>query len=412
VQAEDRTARILLRGGAVLDVDAGALRRADVLVEGRSIVAVAPGLAPGSARVVELKGRTVMPGLIDCHVHVCADGMVPYPTLFPSLVTARASQLLKETLMRGFTTIRDMGGADAGLRRAVEDGLFPGPRMFISGRPLSQTGGHGDMRNPADACPACSLRAEANMMVVADGVDAVRRAAREEVRRGVDQIKIMASGGVSSPADPVDYDQYALAEIEAVVDEASRAGKYVAAHAYTPTAIARATRCGVRTIEHGNFLDEATASLMAAHGAILVPTLVVYRRVVQHAAEVGISAFHLEKAREVLATGTRSLEIALRAGVRMALGTDLFRAPKQYQAEELLIRAEALPEAEVLRQATIHGASVVRMENRLGRVAEGYLADLLVVDGDPLANLRLLQDQGAHLSMILKEGAVVRGALD
>jgi imidazolonepropionase-like amidohydrolase len=403
--------RMLLRGGAVLDVDAGTLWRADVLLEGRRIVAVGPGLAAGDARVVELGGRTVMPGLIDCHVHVCADGMVSYPTLFPSLVTARAAQLLNETLLRGFTTIRDMGGADAGLRRAVEDGLFAGPRMFVSGRPLSQTGGHGDMRNPADACPACALRAEANMMVVADGVDGVRRAAREEIRRGVDQIKIMASGGVSSPADPVDYDQYALDEIAAVVDEATRAGKYVAAHAYTPTAITRAVGSGVRTIEHGNFLDEAAAALMAARGAILVPTLVVYRRVVQHAAEVGISAFHLEKAREVLATGARSLEIAQRAGVRMALGTDLFRAPKQYQAEELLIRAEALPAAEVLRQATIHGAEVVRMQGRLGRVAEGYLADLLVVDGDPLADLRVLQDQGAQIAMIIKDGACVKDSL-
>jgi imidazolonepropionase-like amidohydrolase len=403
--------RMLLRGGAVLDVDAGTLWRANVLLEGRRIVAVGPGLAAGDARVVELGGRTVMPGLIDCHVHVCADGMVSYPTLFPSLVTARAAKLLNETLLRGFTTIRDMGGADAGLRRAVEDGLFVGPRMFVSGRPLSQTGGHGDMRNPADACPACALRAEANMMVVADGVDGVRRAAREEIRRGVDQIKIMASGGVSSPADPVDYDQYALDEIAAVVDEAARAGKYVAAHAYTPTAITRAVGSGVRTIEHGNFLDEAAAALMAARGAILVPTLVVYRRVVQHAAEVGISAFHLEKAREVLATGARSLEIAQRAGVRMALGTDLFRAPKQYQAEELLIRAEALPAAEVLRQATIHGAEVVRMQGRLGRVAEGYLADLLVLDGDPLADLRVLQDQGAQIAMIIKDGACVKDSL-
>ena len=403
--------RMLLRGGAVLDVDAGTLWRADVLLEGRRIAAVGPGLAAADARVVELGGRTVMPGLIDCHVHVCADGMVSYPTLFPSLVTARAARLLNETLLRGFTTIRDMGGADAGLRRAVEDGLFAGPRMFVSGRPLSQTGGHGDMRNPADACPACALRAEANMMVVADGIDGVRRAAREEIRRGVDQIKIMASGGVSSPADPVDYDQYALDEIAAVVDEATRAGKYVAAHAYTPTAITRAVGSGVRTIEHGNFLDEAAAALMAARGAILVPTLVVYRRVVQHAAEVGISAFHLEKAREVLATGARSLEIAQRAGVRMALGTDLFRAPKQYQAEELLIRAEALPAAEVLRQATIHGAEVVRMQGRLGRVAEGYLADLLVVEGDPLVDLRVLQDQGTQIAMIIKDGAFVKDRL-
>lgn len=403
--------KILLRGGAILDVEAGALNQQDVLIEGVRIVAIGTGLVAPDARVVELAGRTVMPGLIDCHAHVCADGMVAYPSLFPSLVTARAAQLLRESLLRGFTTIRDMGGADAGLRRAVEEGLFPGPRLFVSGRPLSQTGGHGDMRNPADACPACALRAEANMMVVADGVDGVRRAAREEIRRGVDQIKIMASGGISSPSDPVDYDQYSDEEITAAVDEARRAGKYVAAHAYMSSAILRAVSLGVRTIEHGNFLDEATASAMAERGAILVPTLVVYRRVVRHAAEIGISAFHLAKAEEVLATGTRSLEIAHRAGVKMALGTDLFRAPKQYQAEELQIRAEALPVAEVLRSATIIGAEVVRKPHELGRVAEGYLADLLVVDGDPLSDLGLLQDQGAHLSMIIKGGEVVKDTL-
>ncbi|WP_368417395.1 amidohydrolase family protein [Falsiroseomonas sp.] len=403
--------KVLLRGGAVLDVEAGALNRQDVLIKGARIVAIGTGLAAPDARVVELGGRTVMPGLIDSHAHVCADGMVAYPSLFPSLVTARAAQLLRDSLLRGFTTIRDMGGADAGLRRAVEEGLFPGPRLFVSGRPLSQTGGHGDMRNPADACPACALRAEANMMVVADGVDGVRRAAREEIRRGVDQIKIMASGGISSPSDPVDYDQYSDEEITAAVDEARRAGKYVAAHAYMSSAIARAVSLGVRTIEHGNFLDEATARVMAERGAILVPTLVVYRRVVRHAAEIGISAFHLAKAEEVLATGTRSLEIAHRAGVKMALGTDLFRAPKQYQAEELQIRAEALPVAEVLRSATIIGAEVVRKPHELGRVAEGYLADLLVVDGDPLSDLGLLQDQGAHLSMIFKGGEVVKDTL-
>jgi imidazolonepropionase-like amidohydrolase len=399
---------LLLRGGAVLDVEGGALRTADVLVSGERIAAVAPGLAaPAGARVVALGGRVVMPGLIDCHVHVCADGMVAYPTLFPSLVAARAAKLLHETLLRGFTTIRDMGGADAGLRRAVEEGLFPGPRLFVSGRPLSQTGGHGDLRNPADACPACALRSEANMMVVADGVDAVRRAAREEIRRGVDQIKIMASGGIASPADPVDYDQYSDEEIAAAVDEARRAGRYVAAHAYTPTAISRAVALGVRTIEHGNFLDDAAARAMAQRGAILVPTLVVYRRVVRHAAEVGISAFHLAKAQEVLATGTRSLEIARHAGVAMALGTDLFRAPKQYQSEELLIRAEALPAAEVLRQATVNGAALLRRPD-LGRVAEGCLADLLVVEGDPLADLGVLQDQGARLAMILKGGVAAK----
>ena len=172
------TMPLLLRNAAVLDTEAGLLLpEQDVLLRDGVIAELGRGLHRPEARPIALGGRTLMPGLIDCHVHVCADGMVGYPTLFPSMVAARAAKLLRETLLRGFTTIRDAGGADAGFRQAVAQGLFPGPRMFIAGRPLSQTGGHGDSRNVADFCPGCSLRSEQNMMVIADGVDAVRKAA-------------------------------------------------------------------------------------------------------------------------------------------------------------------------------------------------------------------------------------------
>jgi imidazolonepropionase-like amidohydrolase len=401
---------ILFRNLALLDVDAGVLRGGhEVLVRGETIVAVREGRidAPG-AHVIDLGGRTLMPGLIDCHVHICSDGMTAYPSIFPALLAARAAKILRETLMRGFTTIRDAGGADMGYRQAVDAGLFLGPRLFVAGRPISQTGGHGDGRAQADPCAACACTQNATMHVVADGVDAVRAAVREEVRRGADQIKIMASGGVASPADPIDYVQYSMPELEAIVDEARRARKYVMAHAYTAEAIDRAVEAGIRTIEHGNFLDETTARKMAVRGAYLVPTLIVYRRILVHGKEIGVSALHLEKARQVSEIGTRSLAIARRAGVKMAFGTDLFRAPKEYQAEEFLVRAEVLPPAEIIRSATVVGAEVVRMEGRLGRVAEGHLADLLAVDGDPLADLGLLQDQGAHLALIMKGGAIVK----
>lgn len=403
----------LLRNLALLDVDAGALRTGhEVLVRGDTIVAVQAGrIDAPDALTIDLGGRTLMPGLIDCHVHVCADGMTPYPSIFPSLLAGRAAKIMRETLLRGFTTIRDAGGADMGYRQAVEAGLFQGPRMFVAGRPISQTGGHGDGRNQADPCVACACKQNATMHVIADGVDAVRAAVREEIRRGADQIKIMASGGVSSPADPIDYVQYSMPELEAVVDEARRAKKYVMAHAYTAEAIARAVEAGVRTIEHGNFLDDDAARLMAQRGAYLVPTLIVYRRIVKHGKEVGVSDLHIAKAREVLDVGTRSIEIARRAGVKMAFGSDLFRAPKEYQAEEFLVRAEVQPAAEIIRSATVIGAEVVRMEGRLGRVAPGHLADLLAIDGDPLADLRLLQDQGAHMPLIMKNGALVKNAL-
>jgi len=398
---------------ALLDTEQGLLRSChEVLVRDDTIVAVDAGRidAPQAQRL-DLGGRTLMPGLIDCHVHVCADGMTPYPTLFPSLVTAMAGKILRETLLRGFTTIRDTGGADMGHRRAVEAGLFLGPRMFVSGRPISQTGGHMDGRSQADPCVACECQNNAAYRSIADGIDAVRRAVREELRRGADQIKLMASGGVSSPDDPIDYLQYSTGELEAAVDEATRAKTYVLAHAYTAAAISRAVDAGIRSIEHGNFLDEASAAKMVAAGAFLVPTLIVYRRVVQHGKELGISALHLEKARQVLEVGTRSLAIAKRAGVKMAYGTDLFRAPKHYQSEEFLVRAEVLSPAEIIRSATLVGAELLRMDGRLGRVAAGHLADLLVVDGDPLSDLGLLQEQGKFLKLIMKDGKIVKNEL-
>jgi imidazolonepropionase-like amidohydrolase len=402
----------LFRNVAVLDVDRGGLLPGqDVRVEGALITEIGGGLAPRGATTVEGGGRTLMPGLIDCHVHICSDGMVNTPVLFPAMVVARAAKILRETLLRGFTTIRDAGGADRGYRDAVEAGLFLGPRLFVAGRPISQTGGHGDARSQAEFCPVCALRSEQTMRVIADGVDAVRRAVREEIRRGADQIKVMASGGVASPADPIDYVQYSMDELRALVDEVTRANRYAMAHAYTAPAITRAVEAGVRTIEHGNFLDEATAAQMARAGAYLVPTLIVYRRILLHGKALGVSDLHLEKARQVAEVGTRSLAIAQRAGVKMAFGTDLFRAPKEYQAEEFLVRAEVLPAAEIIRSATVIGAEVVGMAGRLGRVAEGYLADLLLVDGDPLADLGLFQDQGAQLPLIMKAGMMVKNTL-
>ncbi len=402
---------LLLKNACVLDVDAGTITpRQNVLLADGKIASLSAGTA-GAAREIDLEGRTLMPGLIDCHLHICADSMTAYPTQFPSLAAARAAKIMRDTLMRGFTTVRDAGGADAGFRIAVEQDLFTGPRIFVSGRPISATGGHGDLRNPADFAPRDALSAELTRFVTADGVTEVRRAAREELRRGADQVKILASGGISSPSDPLDHDQFAIDEIEAVVDEATRTGRYVAAHAYMPSAISRSVEAGVRTIEHGNFIDEKAASLMAARGAYLVPTLVVYKRVVEHAREIGISAFHLAKAKEVLAVGTRSLEIAARAGVKMGFGTDLFRAPKEHQCEEFLIRNAVQSAADIIRSATVIGAEIVRMEGQLGRVKEGYIADLIVIDGDPLSDLDLFQHQGRHIPAIIKGGRFEKNTL-
>ena len=223
-----------------------------------------------------------MPGLIDCHVHIMVPAMggriSAYPEVLPSFQAAVAGDVLRDILMRGFTTVRDAAGADAGHREAVEQGLFTGPRLFVCGRAISQTGGHGDARSPADlASPCACVHLVGGLCRIADGVTEVRQAVRDEIRLGADQIKVMAGGGVASPADPIDQLQYSDDELAAAaVDEAGRSHTYVLVHAYTAEAIKRSVRAGARTIEHGNMIDEEAAAMMARAGAFLVPTLVTY----------------------------------------------------------------------------------------------------------------------------------------
>jgi imidazolonepropionase-like amidohydrolase len=231
---------------------------------------------------------------------------------------------------------------------------------------------------------------------------------RDQLRRQVDQIKLMVSGGISSPTDPLEKVQYSEAEIAVATEEAGRWGKYVMAHAYTPESITRAVEAGVRTIEHGNFIDEQSARRMADAQAYLVPTLVVYRKVVEFGEQLGLPEYHRQKGADVAARGTRSLEIAEWAGVKMAFGTDLFTMPDEHQNDEFLIRGEVLSPASVIRSATLIGAEVVGAVGRLGVIAKDALADLLVVDGNPLEDLSVLAKGGQHLSGIMKGGSFVK----
>jgi imidazolonepropionase-like amidohydrolase len=272
---------ILFRNLALLDPRWSEARGGyEVLVEGDRIreLSDTPIKAAG-ARVVDCGGRTLMPGLIDCHVHVYLVelGLARLEAMPLTLLTAKASKLMRDMLDRGFTTVRDTGGADWGIKEAVETGVLAGPRLFISGRPISMTGGHGDSRRrtagdePCKCCNALSF-----VLETADGIDGVRKAVREQMRQGADQIKIFVSGGVASPWDPLDSLQYSPAEIAAAVEEAHNFGRYVLAHAYTPEAITRAVTAGVRTIEHGNLIDDQAAKLMAERGALMVANLVAY----------------------------------------------------------------------------------------------------------------------------------------
>ncbi|NLD53534.1 MAG: amidohydrolase family protein [Burkholderiaceae bacterium] len=413
VTRQNGMSSLLLTRLAILDVDSGKLvPDREVRIQGETIVAIGARLdrLPDD-EVIDLGGRVLMPGLIDCHVHLNRASFQPSAFMLPSLLAAHAGVTLHAMLDRGFTTVRDAGGADAGHRQAIELGLFKGPRLFVSGRAISQTGGHGDIRFPADLAPLCQC---ASLMPgcgrVADGVPEVRRAVRDEIRLGADQIKLMAGGGVGTLTDPIDHLQYSTEEIEAVVDEATRAHKYVMAHVYTPEGIRRCVEAGVRTIEHGHFLDVATADLMAQRGAILSINLLIYSILANEGLRLGYHPTNVEKAKGVLDVGFSALDIARRAGVPIAFGTDLSRVPER-QGEEFLVRAELMPNAEVIRSATRVGAQVVRMPDRIGVVKEGALADLIVVDGNPLENIRLLADDGASIPLILKEGRIVKNLI-
>ena len=286
----------------------------------------------------------------------------------------------------------------------------------MAGRALSQTGGHGDMNAQTDFIAtgmqcACCVRVGAIARVV-DGVDALRRAVREEFQMGADQIKIMASGGVASPTDPVGAFGYSEDEIRAVTEEARGRGTYVMAHAYTPAAITRAVRCGVRTIEHANLVDAAAAAVMAEHHAFAVPTLVTYEALASEGAKYGLPPESVVKIAEVKDAGLRALEILKNAGVKIGFGTDLLGESHRLQSEEFRIRAQVLGNAAVIVSATTTAAEVLGMEGKLGRLQPGAIADLLVVNGNPLADLSCLAGQGDHIALVMKAGQVEFGQLD
>jgi imidazolonepropionase-like amidohydrolase len=387
---------------------------ATVVVEGSVIKDVAPsgrvGALGGEVTTLDLRGRTLMPGLIDAHVHAAITTMnlAAMTQAPPTLVAFQAGRVLEGMLRRGFTTVRDAGGADFGLAEAVARGLVAGPRIFYSGRVLSQTGGHGDFRSRAEDPARCACQIHTTGFAhVADGADAVRKAAREELRRGAHQVKIMASGGVASPSDPIWNLQYSEGEMRAIVEEAAGWRTYAMAHAYTPEAIRRAVNAGVRSVEHGNLIDPPTAARMREAGAFLVPTLVTYFAIDELGRKLGFPAVSQAKVKDVLDAGLASLEIAREADVPIGFGTDLLGETHDQQSREFAIRARALPPLEIVRSATVVNAELLGRRGELGVVAPGALADLLVVEGDPLADVAPLADPERHLALVVKGGVPV-----
>ncbi len=405
----------LFKNFEMLDPETDALQGGlQLLVEGNRIKDVGKSIKAANATVVDCGKKTLMPGLIDSHVHVTlSEVFIRQLENIPlTLMTARAADLMLGMLNRGFTSVRDTGGADWGLREATEKWLLPGPRLFIAGKALGPTGGHSDGRRRTDSggpCHCCN--AMRFTMGVADGVTDVRRAVREEMRQGADHIKIMMSGGVASPYDPLHSMQFSPDEVAAAVEEAHAFGRYVCAHAYTPEAITRAAHAGVRTIEHGNLVDEASAKLMASKDMYLVANLVTYYEMKEKAAAFGMGPEMLEKNDIVIEGALRSLEICKRAGVKVAYGTDLLGQLQVEQSREFLIRSEVQSPIEIIRAATLIGAEILRQEGKLGCVKPGAFADILVIDGNPLKDLGCLQGQGRHLSAIMKDGRFHKNTL-
>jgi imidazolonepropionase-like amidohydrolase len=407
----------LFTGGRFLDPRQDELRDGiEVLVEGNLVKEVSDRpIKSASAQRIDIGKRTLMPGLIDAHIHiVLSEVKLQLLSDVPlTLLAAKGSVQMRAMLERGFTTLRDTGGADWGMKEAVAQGHFIGPRLFIAGQPLSQTGGHGDHRlrtqSGSSFCACCSGLSWVGR--VADGVPEVIQATRDELRKGADHIKIMVSGGVASQADPLESLQYRMDEIEAAVEEATRWGSYVCAHAYSAKAIERAVRGGVRTIEHGNLVDTPTARLMAERGAYLVPTLVAYDALKRRGADYGLSSYSLAKNELVLAAGLRSLEICRAAGVKIGFGSDLLGQLQTDHCTEFTLRSAAMSPQEIIRSATLVNAEIVRQEGKLGELIPGAFADLLLVDGDPYRDLGVFRNDGGRLDAIMANGKFVRNHL-
>jgi imidazolonepropionase-like amidohydrolase len=401
-------ARFHFRNAQILDAERGDyLPESSVLVEGDRILEVGGTDLHASSEVqsFDLRGLTLMPGLIDAHVHVTAvtADLAQLAEWSPAYVTARATHVLAGMLRRGFTTVRDVGGADFGLAQALEEGYLDGPRLIYGGKALSQTGGHGDFRSPGrqayDLCHCCPT-----MGVICDGVDAMRKAAREEIRRGAHHLKLMLSGGVASPTDRVDSVQFSREEIRAAVEEAEAANRYVVGHAYTSRAINRGLECGVRSIEHGNLMDESSLPFFQESGAFYVPTLATYAALAARGREFGLPEHSHRKVFEVLDAGLHALELAHRAQLPLVYGTDLLGGMHDEQLSEFTLRRQVQPPADILRSATTIAARLLRMEGQVGVVAPGASADLLVVEGDPLQNLAVLTDPERRLKLVMARG--------
>jgi len=404
----------LLANATIVDAPHPEPRSGNVLIEGGLIRDLNATTPASTCRIIDVRGRTVMPGLIDCHAHVVASMMdLALNAQLPAAIAVlRSVPILQGMLERGFTSVRDLGGAPPSLADAIAQGLTPGPRLICCGKALSKTGGHSDARPRHDAGDPNRWSSNFGALGgIADGVDEVRLACRELLREGASFIKVMANGGVASPTDPVHWYGYTPEELRAAVEEARDAHTYVAAHVYTAAGITRAVECGIHSLEHCNLIDASAAQRAARSNCVAVPTLVTYEALAEDGPSLGLPAASVAKIEAVRASGLASLAILREAGVTMAFGTDLLGPTHVRQCEEFAIRARVLSAREILASATTVAAKLIGMEGRLGVVAEGAIADLLVVERSPLEDITVLAEPQENLRLVMKEGVIHHSAL-
>jgi imidazolonepropionase-like amidohydrolase len=396
--------RTYLKDGNIIDGSGRFIEAASILIENSRITRTGKHIEiPPEARFIDCKGRTVMPGLIDTHVHLCLDASPdPEKTLLQETdftTVLKSAQHAHATLMGGTTTVRDMGAKryiDVSLREAIREGILAGPLLLISGKPITMTGGQG-----------WSFGREA------DGTDDARKAAREQLRAGVDLIKIMATGGVMTKGVEPGSPQLTVEEMRAAVEEAHKAGKKVSAHAQGMRGIKNALEAGVDSIEHGVFLDDETIAMMVKKDVYLVPTLSAPHNIIKHGRDAGVPEFVVKKTEAVMDRHLESFREAYRAGVKIAMGTDagtpFNRHGKNALEIELMVKA-GMSEMEAIVSATKSSATLLGLNHEIGTIEEGKRADILVVDGNPLKDLSLFQDE-TKIEIIIKDGVIVKGGI-
>ena len=425
--AQVKPTKILINNVEIFNGKDQKTLKGNVLIENNIITKISTKAIPidrsGETQIIDGQGKFLMPGLIDAHVHLLFESVPQMQAMMSdfAMLNLMAAKAAEQQLLRGFTTVRDLGGGSLTLAKAIDMGLVIGPRVYSSGAFISQTGGHGDFGLPTDVprkIGELSYAERNGMVAVADGADNVLMRTREQLRQGATQIKLMAGGGVSSNYDPLDVTQYTEAEFEAAVSAAENWGTYVTVHAYTPLAIKTAIDAGVKCIDHGQLADEETAKLMAEKGIwwSLQPFLDDGKSSFAEGSANRLKQIEMTKGTDI------AYSLAKKYNIKTAWGTDILFDPEvaSQQGSKLSVMKRWYTPFEILKMATSTNAELLRMsgkrdpyqKGKLGEITEGAYADLIIVDGNPLENIKLVENPETNFVLIMKDGVIYKNILN